>query len=42
MAEALIVAVGKRILDQMVALIEDLAFEIVSVTPAAALRAGQA
>lgn len=41
MAEALIVAVGKGILDQMVALIEDLALEIVSVTPAAAFRIGQ-
>ncbi len=38
MAEALIVAARRNVRDEMETLIEDLAFEVVSVTPAAARR----
>jgi ribonuclease VapC len=42
MAEALIVAGRRNLLEEMQTVIEDLAFEVVSVTPAAALRIGAA
>lgn len=42
LAEALIVAARRNVGEEMAALIEDLAFEIVSVTPAAARRVAAA